>query len=99
MPASHFCLRNAASGRSFEGVNGDMAMSENEDQRRDDPEARAVSGSPDAPPQQADHTQENDRELLRQGEREDEEETVSGKPAADGEGGSDQPGTTLPGYG
>ncbi len=48
------------------------------------------------PPQQADHTEENDGELLRQG---DEEERVSAKPAADGEGGSDQPGTTLPGYG
>jgi hypothetical protein len=70
-------------------------MSEDQDQRQDNPEARAVSGHPDAPPQQADHTQENDRELLR----EDEDAPPSGKPAADGEGGSDQPGTTLPGYG
>ena len=74
-------------------------MSENEDRKRDDPEARAVSGNPDAPPQQADHTQENDRELLRQSGKADEEEGASGKAAADGEGGSDQPGTTLPGYG
>ena len=70
-------------------------MKENEDQRRD-PEARAVSGNPDAPPQQADHTKENDRELLRQSE---EAQGASGKPAGDGDGGSDQPGTTLPGYG
>ncbi len=68
-----------------------------EDQRQDDPEARALSGHSDHPPQQADHTQENDRELLRPDG--DEEESVSAKPAKDGEGGSDQPGTTLPGYG
>ena len=61
-----------------------------------DPEARAVSGQPDHPPRDADHNPGNDQELLRQG---DEEEQRSGKPAADGEGGSDQPGTTLPGYG
>jgi hypothetical protein len=71
-------------------------MSEKQDRSRDDPEARAVSGHPDAPAQQADHTQENDRELLRQS---DDEEAASGKPAADGDGGSDQAGTTLPGYG
>ena len=33
-----------------------------------DPEERAVSGHPDHPPQQPDHTVENDRDLLRQGE-------------------------------
>lgn len=74
-------------------------MNQNQDQRQRDhetpPEARAVSGHPDMPPQQPDHDLENDRELLAP----DEEEEVSGKPARDGEGGSDQPGTTLPGYG
>ncbi len=69
-----------------------------QDQRQDDPEARAVSGHPDHPPQQADHNDDNDRELLRPQE-EEEDEAASGKPAPDGEGGSDQPGTTLPGYG
>jgi hypothetical protein len=33
-----------------------------------DPDERAVSGHPDHPPQQPDHTVENDRDLLRQGE-------------------------------
>jgi hypothetical protein len=33
-----------------------------------DPEERAVSGHPDHPPQQPDHTVENDRDLLRQGD-------------------------------
>ncbi len=71
-----------------------------QDQRQDDPEARAVSGHPDHPPQQSDHSDENDRELLRPDEEgEDEEEAVSGKAASDGDGGSDKPGTTLPGYG
>ena len=60
------------------------------------PEARAVSGHPDHPPSHADHNEANDRELIGQG---DEEAEKSGKPAADGQGGSDQPGTTLPGYG
>lgn len=76
-------------------------MSEIEDQQQDgasiDPEERAVSGNPDTPPQEPDNNPENDRELLRQGRDEDEER--SAKPASDGEGGSDQPGTTLPGYG
>jgi hypothetical protein len=76
-------------------------MSDEQDQRQSgsgtDPEERAVSGNPDTPPQEPDHNPENDRELLRQGR--DEEEERSGKPAADGAGGSDQPGTTLPGYG
>ena len=40
-----------------------------------DPEERAVSGHPDHPPQQPDHTVENDRDLLRQGDE---------NPAADG---------------
>ncbi len=73
-------------------------MSDDQDQPRPDPEERALSGSPDHPPQQADHTPANDRELLGQDEDE-EEEAHSAKPARDGEGGSDQPGTTLPGYG
>ena len=73
-------------------------MSEDQDQAYDglDPEARALSGDPDLPPQQPDHTEKADRELL--GEDEDEEK-ISGKPASNGDGGSDQPGTTLPGYG
>jgi|GEM_PF-5268251 len=33
-----------------------------------DPDERAVSGHPDHPPQQPDHTVENDRDLLKQGE-------------------------------
>ena len=33
-----------------------------------DPEERAVSGHPDHPPQQPDHTVENDRDLLKQAE-------------------------------
>ena len=76
-------------------------MSEGQDQRQGgsgiDPEERALSGNPDTPPSEPDNNPENDRELLRQGR--DEEEERSAKPAADGEGGSDQPGTTLPGYG
>lgn len=71
-----------------------------------DIEARAVSGHPDLPPQPSDHTPEKDRELFRgsangQGDipQPDEEEAMSGKAAPDGEGGSDRPGTTLPGYG
>lgn len=74
-------------------------MSDRQEQRQDDPEKRALSGSPDHPPQQADHRPDNDREILRQSGEEDEEAAVSGKPAPDGSGGSDQPGTTLPGYG
>jgi hypothetical protein len=75
-------------------------MNEDQDQRQQNsdlsPEVRAVSGNPDVPPRQPDHDPEKDRELLRPDE---DEEAVSGKPARDGEGGSDQPGTTLPGYG
>ncbi len=75
-------------------------MNDRQDQRQDDPEERALSGNPDHPPQQADHRPDSDREILRQGgEEEEEEAAVSGKPAPDGSGGSDQPGTTLPGYG
>ena len=48
-------------------------MDEDRDQPRSDPESdpeeRALSGNPDHPPQQADHTPDNDRELLRQGGR------------------------------
>ena len=73
-------------------------MSQDQDQEQDglDPEARALSGNPDFPPQQPGHTDKTDRELL--GEDQDEEK-VSGKSAPDDDGGSDQPGTTLPGYG
>lgn len=71
-------------------------MSDDQDQPQADPEERALSGNLDHPPQQADHNPQNDRELLGQDE---EEEALSGKPARDGEGGSDRPGTTLPGYG
>ncbi len=71
-------------------------MSNEQDQPQADPEERALSGNSDHPPQQADHNPQNDRELLGQDE---EEEARSGKPARDGDGGSDQPGTTLPGYG
>ena len=61
-----------------------------------DPEARALSGNPDAPPRQPDDAPAKDEELLAQPKPQG---TGSGSPAADGEGGSDQPGTTLPGYG
>ena len=75
-------------------------MNEDQDGRQhhdeSSPETRAVSGNPDMPPQQPDHTEENDRKLLKP---DADEADVSGKPARDGEGGSDQPGTTLPGYG
>ncbi len=71
-------------------------MIDDQDQPRANGEERALSGNPDHPPQHADHNPENDRELLDQDEK---EEALSGKPARDGEGGSDQPGTTLPGYG
>ncbi len=75
-------------------------MSDRQDQRQKDPEERALSGNPDHPPQQSDHRPDNDAEILAQGgKQEDEEEAVSGKAAPDGSGGSDQPGTTLPGYG
>ena len=73
-------------------------MSDDQDQPRPEPEERALSGSPDRPPQQAGHTPANDRELLGK-VKEEEEEAHSAKPARDGEGGSDEPGTTLPGYG
>jgi hypothetical protein len=74
--------------------------------RGTDIDERAVSGHPDLPPQPSEHTPETDRELFRksgsqegENQRPDEEEEVSGKAAPDGEGGSDRPGTTLPGYG
>ena len=76
-------------------------MSDDQDQRQDgsdvDPEARTLSGHPDTPPEHADHNLDNDRELLSRGQGD--ERTGSGQPAPDGEGGSNQPGTTLPGYG
>jgi hypothetical protein len=71
-------------------------MSDDKDRMQDHPEGRAVSSNPDHPPQRTEDTPEQERELLPQDE---EEEARSGKPARDGEGGSDQPGTTLPGYG
>jgi hypothetical protein len=61
-----------------------------------DPQGRATSGDPPAPPQEAGHGRENGREPPR---RNGDEEEAPAQPAADGEGGSDRPGTTLPGYG
>jgi hypothetical protein len=100
MPAGSFVSRNAAAPPLVQSSKTEaITMSEDQEQTPRDPEARALSGNPDGPPQQADHTVENDRELLRQGEEEEEEEAASGKAAPDGAGGSDRPGTTLPGYG
>jgi hypothetical protein len=71
-------------------------MSDDQDRMQDNPEEPALSGDPDHPPQPTGDTPEQDREPAP---RREEEEARSGKPARDGEGGSDQPGTTLPGYG
>ena len=73
-----------------------MSQDQDQGQEEPNPEARALSGDPDLPPQQPDHTEKTDRELL---DEDEDEEKISGKPASNGDGGSDQPGTTLPGYG
>ena len=66
-------------------------------QAKGDPEERAFTGHPDHPPAESDQPAEENRELLRDGEKGGESGGESA-PGGGGTGGDDE-WTSLPGYG